>query len=140
MRPGSWSRAELMLQCLRRIATSNVTEFRKRVLVNWVETYVQLTAQDALELQRLLDLEGNKEIKTMELTWLGKAEARGVETATRQAVERMRRVVLRLMTQRFGAVSAKVRRKIEAIDSVEPLADLAERVLVVSSIDDLELH
>jgi len=129
-----------MLQCLRRIATSNVTEFRKRVLVNWVETYVQLTAQDALELQRLLDLEGNKEIKTMELTWLGKAEARGVETATRQAVERMRRVVLRLMTQRFGAVSAKVRRKIEAIDSVEPLADLAERVLVVSSIDDLELH
>ncbi len=156
MRPGSWSRAELMLKCLRRIATSDVTELRKQVLVNWVETYVQLTGQDALELQRLLDLEGNEEIKTMELTWLGKAEARGVEKGLEQGmqqgiergmekgiaqgVEQMRRVVLRQLTQRFGAVPAKVRRKIEAIDSLEPLADLAERVLVVSAIDDLGLR
>jgi len=100
----------------------------------------------------------------MELTWLGKAEARGIEkgieqgiergiekglkkgiaqgaeTATRQAVERMRRVVLRQIEQRFGKVPAKVRRKIEAVDSLEPLADLAERVLVVSAIADLDLH
>ncbi len=83
----------------------------------------------------------------MELTWLGQAEARGVkkgiaqgaETARRQAVGRMRRVVFRLMTQRFGAISAKVRRKIEAIDSLEPLADLAERVLIVDSLDELGL-
>ena len=103
--------AELKLQCLRRIARSDVAGLHKQVLVDWVETYVQLTPQDALELQRLLDLEGNEEIKTMELTWLGQAEARGMEkgiergkkegkkegmaqgaeTATRQAVERMRR-------------------------------------------------
>jgi len=144
MRPGSWSRAELKLECLRRIATSDVTGLRKQALVNWVETYVQLTGQDALELQRLLDLEGNEEIKTMELTWLGQAEARGmekgVEKGIAKGVERMRRVVLRLMTQRFGAVPAKVRRKIEAIDSLEPLADLAERVLVVDSVGDLDLH
>ncbi|HSJ76555.1 MAG TPA: hypothetical protein VK899_10300, partial [Gemmatimonadales bacterium] len=134
MRPGSWSRAELKLECLRRIAASDVVGLRKLVLVDWVETYVQLTEQDALELRRLLDLEGNEEIKTMELTWLGQAEARGIEqgvtlgaeTATRKAVERMRRVVFRLMAQRFGAVPAKTRRKIEAIDSLEPLADLAE--------------
>jgi hypothetical protein len=167
MRPGNWSRAELKLKCLRRIATSEVVGLRKQVLVDWVETYVQLTAQDALELQRLLDLEGNEEIKTMELTWLGQAEARGMErgiekgmergfekgiergkkegitqgaeTATRQAVGRMRRVVFRLMTQRFGAVPTKMRRKIEAIDSLEPLADLAERVLVVESVGELGL-
>jgi flagellar biosynthesis/type III secretory pathway protein FliH len=120
-----------------------------------VETYVQLTAQDALELQRLLDLEGNEEIKTMELTWLGQAEARGMEkgiergkkegiaqgaeTATRQAVGRLQRVVLRLMAQRFGAVSTRMRQKIEAIDSLEPLADLAERVLAVDSAGELGL-
>ena len=63
--------------------------------------------------------------------------AQGAETATRQAVERMRRVVLRQIEQRFGAVPAKVRRKIEAIDSLEPLADLAERVLVVDSVGEL---
>ncbi len=134
--------------------TSEVVGLRKQILVDWVETYVQLTAQDALELQRLLDLEGNEEIKTMELTWLGQAEARGVEqgiekgkkegmaqaeAATRQAVGRMQQVVLRLMAQRFGAVPAKVRRKVEGIDSLEPLADLAERVLVVDSVGALGL-
>ena len=147
MRPGSWSRAQLKLECLRRIATSGVAGLRKQVLVDWVETYVELTEQDAIELQRLLDLEGNEEIKAMELTWLGKAEARGMEkgmekgaeTATRQAVERMRRVVFRLMTQRFGAIPPKTRRRVETIDSLEPLAVLAERVLVVSSVGELGL-
>ncbi len=167
MRPGSWSRAELKLECLRRIATSDVVGLRKQILVDWVETYVQLTGQDALELQRLLDLEGNEEIKTMELTWLGQAEARGMEkgiekgiqkgiergkkegkkeglaqgaeTATRQAVGRMRRVVLRQIEQRFGAVPTKMRQKIEAIDSLESLADLAERVLIVESASELGL-
>lgn len=95
----------------------------------------------------------------MELTWLGQAEARGIEkgieqgiergikkgiaqgaeTARREAVGRMQRVVLRLMTQRFGAIPAKVRRKIEALDSLEPLAGLAERVLVVDSVGELGL-
>jgi hypothetical protein len=152
MRPGSWSRAELKLECLRRIARSGVAGLRKQILVDWVETYVQLSEQDALELRRLLDLEGNEEIKAMELTWLGKAEARGLEkglekglaqgseTATRQAVERMRRVVLRLIEQRFEKVPAKVRKRIDAIDGIEPLATLAERVMVAPSIADLGLH
>ncbi len=100
-----------------------------------METYEQLTGQDALELQRLLGLERNEEIKTMELTWLGQAEARGME----KAVDRLRHVVLRQIEQRFGAVPAKVRRKVEAIDSLEPLADLAERVFVVDSVGDLGL-
>jgi hypothetical protein len=45
MRPGNWSRAELKLACLRRIATSDVVGLRKRILVDWVETYVQLTGE-----------------------------------------------------------------------------------------------
>jgi hypothetical protein len=155
MRPGNWSRAKLKLECLRRIARSGVVGLRKQILVDWVETYVQLTEQDALEFQQLLDLEGNEEIKSMELTWLGKAEARGMEkgikrgrkegiaqgaeTATREAVGRLRQVVLRQIEQRFGAVPAKTRRKIEAIDSLEPLADLAEQVLVVDSVGALGL-
>jgi hypothetical protein len=152
MRPEAWSRAEHKLDCLRRIAHSDVTGLRKQLLVDWVETYVQLTEDDARELQRLLDLEGNEEIKAMELTWLGKAEARGMEkgiekgiaqgsqTATQQAVERMRRVVFRQIEQRFGTVPAPVRQKIEATEGLEPLASLAERVFVVSSIDDLVQH
>jgi hypothetical protein len=75
----------------------------------------------------------------MELTWLGKAEARGSEVATRQAVERMRRVVLQLVAQRFGTVPTTARQRIEAIEDLEPLATLAERVLAVPSIAELGL-
>jgi hypothetical protein len=67
----------------------------------------------------------------------GKREGREEERT--QAVERMRRVVFRQIEQRFGAVPVKVRRKIEAIDSLEPLADLAERVLVVEAVGELGL-
>ena len=139
MRPGSWSRARLKLECLRRIAASSVSGLRKQILVDWVETYVQLSEQDALELRRLLDQEGNEEIKAMELTWLGKAEARGFEAATQQAVERMRRVVLRQVEQRFGTIPATMRQRIEAIDDLEPLANLAERVPFGPSIAELGL-
>jgi hypothetical protein len=138
-RPETWSPAELKLGCLRRIAMSEVSGLRKQILVDWVETYVQLSGQEARELQRLLDLEGNEEVKAMELTWLGKAEVRGAEAATRQAVERMRRVVLRQVEQRFGTVPVAVRRKIEEIEGLEPLATLAERVPFVPSIAELGL-
>jgi len=76
----------------------------------------------------------------MELTWLGHAEARGFEIATRQAVALLRRVVFRQIEQRFGAVPAEVRQKIEAMDDFESLAMLAEKVLVVSSMDELGLR
>ncbi|HJX29541.1 MAG TPA: hypothetical protein VJ885_16685 [Thermoanaerobaculia bacterium] len=153
MRPGRWSRAELKLECLRRIAESDeVAGLRKLILVDWVETYVQLSERDAAEFQRLLDLEGHEEIKSMELTWLGKAEARGMEqglaqgmaqgaeAAKKEAVDRMRRVVLRLMSQRFGKVPAGSKRAVGAIDSIETLATLAEKVLVVQSLDDMGLR
>ncbi|HKH44613.1 MAG TPA: hypothetical protein VKM72_08125 [Thermoanaerobaculia bacterium] len=110
MRPGDWSRAELKLECLRRIAVSEMTGLRNQILVNWVETYVQLSGQDAAELQRLLDLEGNEEIKAMELTWLGKAEARGMETgletATQQLPHGARRWTFGSTVSTFGSCSS----------------------------------
>ena len=51
----------------------------------------------------------------------------------------MREVVLQLLGRRFGAVPDTVRRKVEAIDEMKPLADLASRVLEIESIDDVGL-
>jgi hypothetical protein len=67
------------VECLWRVQQGGVAGFGKEVLVNWIETYVQLSGEDALEYQRLLALKGNKEIRQMDQTWLGKAEARGFE-------------------------------------------------------------
>jgi hypothetical protein len=135
MRPGRWSRAELKLACLRRVGESEVTGGRKEILVNWVETYVELTPEDAAEFRRLLEQEENREVREMELTWLGKAEAKGLA----QGMEVLRGILLDQMSQRFGSVPARVRQRVEAIDSMDTLAQISRKILTVSSLDDLQL-
>lgn len=135
MRPGKWSRAELKLECLRRIAQSEVSGLQKEVLVNWVETYVKLRPEDAAEIRRLLVLEENREIKAMALTWLEEAEVRGAE----KAVDRMRQALLRLMEQRFGPVPPRAQKRLAKVRTVEPMAELVEKVLIARSYKELGL-
>ena len=83
----------------------------------------------------------------MEMTWAEKMEVeytqkgiqQGLQQGITQGIEALRRVVLRLLNQRFGEVPESVRRKVEAIDDTEPLAELAEKVYEVRSIDDMGL-
>lgn len=139
MRPGSWSRAELKIECLRRIATADVSANGRWMLGNWVETYLQLGQRDLAEYERLRDLTANREVKGMEMTWAEQMELQGVEKGIQQGLEALHRVVLRLLSQRFGAVPETVQRKVEAIDSMDSLSNLAARVLEVESIDDMGL-
>jgi len=101
----------------------------------------------------------------MEQTWLGKAEARGlkvgraegiekgiekgikkgikkgrtegVREGKAQAVDQMRQVVLRRLEQRFGAVPERVQAKVRRMKTVEPLAEMLEKLALVQSADDL---
>ncbi|HJX28740.1 MAG TPA: hypothetical protein VJ885_12590 [Thermoanaerobaculia bacterium] len=135
------------MECLRRIEKSQVSGWHKEVLVNWVRTYVQLSETDAAEFRRLLELRKNKGVRGMQLSWLGKAEAEGMKKgrvqgekiATRQNVVRMRRAVLQLLRRQFGPVPRSVRQRLQAVDSIEPLAQVIERVPLARSIEDLGL-
>jgi hypothetical protein len=122
MRSRTWSRAELKVECLRRVARSEMTGFRKEVLVNWLTTCVRLTGKDAAEYERLLELAENKEIENMDTSYLGRAEAKGVKKGLKQgeakAVEQMRQAVLQGLEHRFGTVPNRVRRRLEATRSV----------------------
>jgi len=145
MRSRTWSRAELKIECLRRITSSGVTGMGKEVLVNWLKTCVKLSGENAAEFERLLALEENKEIRTMETTWLGKAEARGLKKGLRQGrteakakvVEQMRKAVLQGLERRFGSVPQRVRRRIEAIRSLERMAEMVAKLPSLETADDL---
>ena len=143
MRRGRWSRAQHKMECLRRIAAARFDPDRSWLLRNWVETYLQLTGRDAAEYEQLLDLEVNREVKAMKMTWAEQMEAeyaakydKKIETSK---VEVLRGVVLRLLTQRFGKVPETVRRKVEAFNATGPLEDLAGRVLEAQSIEEMGL-
>ena len=79
MDPGDWSRAELKVECLRRVQRSGVAGFGKDVLLHWIDTYVQLAGEDATEYRRLLALAKNKGVRRMEQTWMSRAEEQGFE-------------------------------------------------------------
>lgn len=136
MRPGAWSRAELKLECLRRVERSDVTGWRKQVLVNWIETYVELSGEDAAEFLWLLELDENREIQDMELTWLEKAEVRGEV----RVLDKMRSAVLQRIAQRYGSVPERIQKGIQETDSVESLVEMVERLPTLESIDDLVAH
>jgi len=151
MRPGRWSRAEQKIECLRRIAAADLPTNDRFLLGNWVETYLQLDERDLAEYESLRGLLVNTEVRAMEMTWAEKMEVeytekgvrkglqQGVAQGVAQGVEALHRVVLRLLSQRFGAVPETVQRKVEAIDSMDSLSNLAAKVLEVRSIDEMGL-
>lgn len=54
-------------------------------------------------------------------------------------VDGMRRLLLKLLDERFGPLPEMVRRKVEAIDSARALETLGKRVLAAKSLDDMRI-
>jgi hypothetical protein len=62
------------------------------------------------------------------------------ETRREAALEVRRRVLLELMTARFGRLPREVRSQIEQITSAEELRKLARRVLRAKSLQEMGFH
>lgn len=139
MRRGRWSRAEHRLACLQRIAAVDLPELQRFLLVNCVETYLQLSGRDAVEYARLVGRAENREVRTMQLTWAEKMEAKGRAEGRTEALETLRTVVLSLLEQRFGPLPERARRRVGRLRSLRSLRGIAERVLVANSLRDLGL-
>ncbi len=91
----------------------------------------------------------------MEMTWADRMEVQygqrgleqglekglkqGLEQGLERGAERLRTTLLRQLGQLFGEVSPKVRKRIEAIGSLDELGGLADRILEVESIEELGL-
>jgi hypothetical protein len=127
MDPGSLSRAELKMACLRRIARLR-GRFDSYLLVNCVETYIQLTDEEAAELEALRARKENREVQAMAMTWSEKLEAKGV-----------REILLLQLAERFGPLPEGARRQVEEISSLRRLTQIAKRVLTAHSLEEMGL-
>jgi hypothetical protein len=146
------SRAQHKLACLRRIAGGDLTDQQRFLLVNCVETYLQLSAAETEELAALQPRPRDQEAKTMSMTWADRMVRKGREEGLRLGEQKglqkgreqgrreaMRDMLLLQMGRRFGPLPEEVRRQVEGIASVKRLTRLTERVLVAQSLDDMEL-
>jgi predicted transposase YdaD len=135
MDPGPWSRAELKMACLRRIAglKGRVDPF---LLVDCVENYLQLEPREVAEFKVLHSRRENQEVRAMAMTWSETQKAMGREEGRKEGLQE---VLLHLLGKRFGPLPEKVRRQVETISSLDRLTELAERVLSAHSLEEMGL-
>jgi putative YhgA-like transposase/uncharacterized protein DUF4351 len=127
MDPGPWSRAELKMACLRRIAglKSRIDPF---LLVDCVENYLQLEPREVAEFEVLRSRRENREVRGMAMTWSETQKAMGAH-----------QLLLHQLGKRFGPLPEKVRQQVETISSLDRLTELAERVLSAHSLEEMGL-
>ncbi len=148
MRRGTLDRPALKLACMKRIAAAKLEEARRVLLVNCVETYLELQGREAAEYAALCTVRENREVMRMATTWSERLEAkgleRGLEKGLREGQQRglraLRKVLLRLLEQRFGPLPEETRAQVEAISSLERLTRLSERALTARSLSTLRLQ
>jgi hypothetical protein len=141
MRPGRLSRAELKIECLRRLARARLDTRQTLLLVECVQTYLQLNAEEAGKYDILCSLDTNQEVRAMETMWWGdRVRLEGLEQGRQEGGRAAaRQILLQLLDQRFGRVPARIRRQVEAIDSLDRLSQLAGQVFAVGSLEELKL-
>jgi uncharacterized protein DUF4351/putative YhgA-like transposase len=147
MRSAPGDRAEHKLACLRRIAAERMPDLSRFLLVNCVETYLQLNADESARFASLATREEDQQVRATQMTWADRMREEGVQQGVEKGREEgketglsaLRQVLLRQLGQRFGAVPDGVRQRVERIVSLERLTALAERVLEVRSLEELDL-
>ena len=123
---------------------ADLTDKQRFLLVNLVETYIQLDEAEQGEYKALLAEKGHERVATMEMTWAdrlrqeGRQEAR--ESALQEGVEKGKReLLLDLLEHRFGRLPKATVNRVNALTSSEELSRLAARVLDAPSLEDLGL-
>ncbi len=152
MRPGGESAARHKLACLRPITKAVLTDRQRVLLVNCIETYVDLNDAAQREYEALLAEAGNEEVATMEMTWADRIAHEARESALREGLEKgrelgwekgreegQRDLLLSLLERRFGPLSSETVTRVRALTSPEELSRLAARVLDASTLRDLGL-
>jgi hypothetical protein len=124
-------RARLRLSMLARVVGSELDEALKYLLVNVIETYFQLSGEDAERYRRLVSRKEYRAVQEVELTWADKLIEKGREQG-------MRKTLLRQLTAKFGELSDKCDERVRSMSEVE-LESVLDRVLTAATLDELDL-
>ena len=123
-------RAELHGEMLRRVLESELDDARKYLLVNVIETYDELSAEETERFRRLISGKEYRKVQDVQLTYFDKLELRG-------RLEGKRETLLRQLTAKFGPLPDETAMKIAAIGSTAELDTYLDRVLTANSLEEI---
>jgi hypothetical protein len=135
MNRGGLSKAELKMRCFERLTEASLRDEERRELANCIETYLELTPEEAEEVP-LLDTSQTRRTQAMSLlykvSWADKMMLEGERRG-------LRGVLLDEIEERFGPVPEGIRSRIESIQSVDRLKRLIRRARTAKSLNGLRL-
>jgi hypothetical protein len=139
MRPQD--RPKVKAQCLRLLASLKLDPARTTLIGGFIDSYLQLTAQEMKQYEReLADLPPTEREATMEImtSWHREGRQEGISQGIIQGITQGKEtLVLRLLRRRFGVVSADITAQLDRL-SPEHLDDLGEALLDFGTAADLE--
>jgi hypothetical protein len=125
----------LKLACLTRVATAGeaLSDFENFLLVNCIETYLELTPEETARFDALRSpAKEDTAVKAIKMTWADRMKAEGEELGKRE-------LLLQLLEQRFGKLPAVACKKLSEI-GYSALSQLANQVLVAGSLAEMGLE
>ncbi|HXV63135.1 MAG TPA: hypothetical protein VEK15_20720 [Vicinamibacteria bacterium] len=143
----------LRASLLRRIARSRLDEARQLLLVDLVETYFQLTAEQKERYRRLVSRKEYRDVQDVEMTWAERLEEKGRKKGREEGrdegrdegrqegiaagrIQGKREAVLRVLSAKFRRVPKHVVARVEAMDSAEELDACLERISTAQSLKE----
>jgi flagellar biosynthesis/type III secretory pathway protein FliH len=130
------------------MTTADLTDKQRYLLVNCVETYLQLDDAAREEYEVLLAATRNEEVAMMETTWADRLRQEARQEAWESALEEglqkgreegKRDLLLEQIERRFGPLPEATVLRVRALTSPEELSRLAARVLDAPSLEALGL-
>ena len=130
----------LRVSMLWKVVESALDEARQFLLIDLIETYFPLSDRQRERYQRLVSRKEHRKVQDVELTWAEKLMEKGREEGLEVGLLKGKReTLLRQLAAKFGTVSEVATARVEAIESLDELDGLLERVLTATSLEDMKL-
>ena len=137
MTPGKMSWPEIVAHCFHQVVEGPLTDVQRSLLIESMQTYINLTQQEHREVQRFVAPQEYEEIQDMVTTFSEKMIRKGIQKGIQEG---KRDSLIRLMRARFGRIPRAIRTRVEQIDSAGKLDELLERTITASSLEDMGLE
>ena len=131
----------LKFRLAQRIAAGALDEARTFLLLNIVETYLDLSEAEQATYESLLVTKGGAEVAMLELTWADRKVLEGREQGVLEGreqgqVEGQRAVLRRVALARFGTVPEQLEQHIASAQG-KAVDSLLDRLLQARDVDEL---
>ena len=136
-------RPKVKAECLRLLATLHLDIRKARLISRFVDSYLNLNAQENREFYQELDrITRDRSKKERVMAYVTSWERQGIRKGIRKGVVKGRRegtkaVVVRQLTLKFGALDTRIKKRISRL-SLPRLQRLSDALLTLSSIAQLE--